>query len=811
MNNNVQQISEKNRIQISFKEKEDNRKEKTLYIIGNIFVSGLLYLAVVLSLISMFNIQYISVIAVVSGFILIFVMNYFSDNLKILLILSIILTLFLIGLLVFQKEYIKNGLFLTVNQIINVVGTHTGFFISQYEITVVPELYQISTTYFGSLFCLIIAFVCFITVKNKSNLLLWVFILPIFILEVFIEITPGFFHNMILFFAGILLANYSFINDVNENKLFGKSKNSMILSIAFMAFLLFIVFSLILTTAKPASSYSKNSIAVDIKSALENKIEDFRYEKGKTNTFTQGNFRRLGKLELLDSEALEVVMDKPTSLYLRGYVGSDYTKEGWTDLDSSVYYDSYGLFYWLHQSKFNGLNQLSLVNDLKKDSIDKDEKINITVNNINANSKQLYIPYELDTELDHIENIRTFDDSKLMSTSFYGERLYKYKSNTNLVKKYPELASDLYDMKDDPKIKEYFKNESHYNEFVYENYTKISKDIKSLIENQLGKAPKTEDTHIPYEKAIEIVKSYLSENIKYTVEPKSVPKGKDFLKHFLENSREGYATHYATAATAMFRYLEIPSRYVEGYLITPKDVENVSESETINIKGTNAHAWTEIYIDELGWLPIEVTPPYYDVMEKTETSKYPSGGNLESDKDSNPSSSSPQGKQEIIDDEQKPHNKPKEKTKRRLTTLEKVIIITVSMLLMAILAYIIYVIKKRRELQRIKKGFEDSDYKVAVPRIFAYSMFLLHYDGLPIKGGSTYGYIEDLEKKYSKEYAKIFVDATKINQEAVFSNHEISEKKYDYMRRFMNQILYDLVESKNIFRRIKMKFWDFIY
>ena len=811
MEKNVQNISTGNEIQILFKDTENNKEERILQAIGNIFISGSLYIGIILSLISMFNIESVSYVAIVSGLVFIFIINYFLDNLKIFSRFLAILILVSIGLLVFRGEYVKNGLFLTMNQIRNVVGMHTGFVMNQYDISISSETYQIAITYFWSFLSLIIAFVCALTVKNNSSLLLWVVVLPLFIVEVFTGIMPNFIYNLILFFAAILLANYSFIGVSENNKVLGKSKNSMILYVAFMIFLLFLVFSLMLIAVKPASNYSKNSIVANIKNNVEDKVQDFRYEKNKTNTFTQGNFRKLGKLELLNSKALEVTMDKPTSLYLKGYTGSEYTKEGWTDLDSSIYYNSYELFYWLHKYQFNSLNQLSSISDLMKDSKHKNEKIDISVNNINANSKYLYVPYELDTELDNSKDIKIFNDSKLMPTSFKGKRKYKYKSNTNLVKKYPLLASNLYGMKDEPKIKEYLKNESHYNEFVYKNYTRIPKDIESLFENQLGKVPKTEDGHIPYEKAIEIIKKYLNQNIKYAVDPEPVPKERDFLKYFLEESKEGYATHYATAATTMFRYFGIPSRYVEGYLITPKDVKNISEYKPININGTNAHAWTEIYIDEIGWIPIEVTPPYYNVMESVDTSQYPGGGSLEKNKNNNSPSDSTQGKQQIIDDEQKPHTKSKEDDKRTLTTLEKLGIGISLLLLITILIYIIYVVKNRRKLKEMEESFEDSNYKLAISRLFAYSMFLMHYDGLPKKGGSTYDYIEDIEENYSKKYVKIFKKAISINQEAIFSNHEISEEQYEYMKRFKNQILYDLIESKNIFQRIKMKFWDFIY
>ena len=48
----------------------------------------------------------------------------------------------------------------------------------------------------------------------------------------------------------------------------------------------------------------------------------------------------------------------------------------------------------------------------------------------------------------------------------------------------------------------------------------------------------------------------------------------DFTENFISRSKIGHSVHYATAAALMFRYYGIPSRYVEGYLITPEDIKD---------------------------------------------------------------------------------------------------------------------------------------------------------------------------------------------------------------------------------------------
>ena len=72
--------------------------------------------------------------------------------------------------------------------------------------------------------------------------------------------------------------------------------------------------------------------------------------------------------------------------------------------------------------------------------------------------------------------------------------------------------------------------------------------------------------------------------------------------------------HYATLATLLLRSCGIPARYVEGYVITPSQAEALSEGETLKLTQRNAHAWTEYYLDGVGWIPYDTTPGYEDII-----------------------------------------------------------------------------------------------------------------------------------------------------------------------------------------------------
>ena len=83
------------------------------------------------------------------------------------------------------------------------------------------------------------------------------------------------------------------------------------------------------------------------------------------------------------------------------------------------------------------------------------------------------------------------------------------------------------------------------------------------------------------------------------------PTNFDFALYFLEQSKEGYCVHFATAAAVMYRALGIPARYASGYRVTVAD-----DSMVTDVTDQDTHAWAEVYLSGLGWIPVETTPGF---------------------------------------------------------------------------------------------------------------------------------------------------------------------------------------------------------
>lgn len=103
-----------------------------------------------------------------------------------------------------------------------------------------------------------------------------------------------------------------------------------------------------------------------------------------------------------------------------------------------------------------------------------------------------------------------------------------------------------------------------------------------------------------------LLEAYLSQNFPYTLTPGPSPRDRDFVDHFLFDLRTGYCVHFATAFVVMARSLGLPTRYVEGFLVTGRP----EEDGFIDVTNNMAHAWPEVYFEGYGWQRFEPTPAY---------------------------------------------------------------------------------------------------------------------------------------------------------------------------------------------------------
>jgi len=91
------------------------------------------------------------------------------------------------------------------------------------------------------------------------------------------------------------------------------------------------------------------------------------------------------------------------------------------------------------------------------------------------------------------------------------------------------------------------------------------------------------------------------EEFYYTLEPP--PLGSNPVDRFLFETRRGFCEHYASAFSVMMRSVGIPTRIVLGY----HGGELNPMGGHLIVRQSDAHAWTEIWIEGLGWHRIDPT------------------------------------------------------------------------------------------------------------------------------------------------------------------------------------------------------------
>lgn len=193
-----------------------------------------------------------------------------------------------------------------------------------------------------------------------------------------------------------------------------------------------------------------------------------------------------------------------------------------------------------------------------------------------------------------------------------------------------------------------------YKNYVYNGYLQVPNDLREylldyckekdylglgdLFNNQGTIDINSTGYHNQSELALalcEAIRLDFFENYPYTLSPGTTPSSKDYVQYFLEYQKRGYCSHFASSAVMLLRTMGIPARYVEGYVMPPSswdDAEHILVGEdpanwcnenylaehpdakvyTAEISDFCAHAWIEVYLNEYGFVPYEMTPPSFE-------------------------------------------------------------------------------------------------------------------------------------------------------------------------------------------------------
>jgi transglutaminase-like putative cysteine protease len=107
----------------------------------------------------------------------------------------------------------------------------------------------------------------------------------------------------------------------------------------------------------------------------------------------------------------------------------------------------------------------------------------------------------------------------------------------------------------------------------------------------------------PYQQALALQSFFVDGSFRYSldvVDSHSSAAIDDFLER-----RTGYCEQFAGTYAAMARAVGLPSRVAVGYMAGDVDP---ADPQRYLVRGEDAHAWPEVWLTGVGWIPMEPTP-----------------------------------------------------------------------------------------------------------------------------------------------------------------------------------------------------------
>ncbi|RME02319.1 MAG: DUF3488 domain-containing protein [Planctomycetota bacterium] len=139
---------------------------------------------------------------------------------------------------------------------------------------------------------------------------------------------------------------------------------------------------------------------------------------------------------------------------------------------------------------------------------------------------------------------------------------------------------------------------------TYLSWPKNTKLHKKRFQKLAQKILQQSPAKSPYEKAIAL-ENFLRHNYRYTLHLPNTTGKIDPIEEFLFLHKQGHCEYFASALVLLLRSIQLPARLVNGF----RGGEYNHLGNYYIIRQKNAHAWAELFLGNIGWIPLDPTPP----------------------------------------------------------------------------------------------------------------------------------------------------------------------------------------------------------
>lgn len=133
----------------------------------------------------------------------------------------------------------------------------------------------------------------------------------------------------------------------------------------------------------------------------------------------------------------------------------------------------------------------------------------------------------------------------------------------------------------------------------YTSHPPLAPDVEQWLDETVSGAGS------PYEQALAIEARLHTYRYDLNVAP---GHDADQLRRFLLETRAGYCEQFAASMAALARSLGIPSRVAVGYLGGEAVRLGTGGRTVFEVRGSDSHAWPELWFDGWGWVQFDPTP-----------------------------------------------------------------------------------------------------------------------------------------------------------------------------------------------------------
>ena len=515
-------------------------------------------------------------------------------------IIIIVVSIFSLILFLICISLLQNGILVLANDLLAFITGRTGRIHMYYPVASDNGVFPVVILYL-----ILISLLSAVLIRKR--LTAWPVILTVFSAVAFFTGFPASPFSILLLTAAVHVFLAARQQQAASLRIRGRSALSVLVPASLILTAITVIFGLFTLMAGNTVFPTERIVR-----RIQRSIHERRYEPAGSTGMPEGDLLQYAPLADAGMPMLQLSMDHPEKLYLRGYTGEVYEESAWKKADDSTYINGAPLFSTLHKQGFYGQ---TLIANAAAATQTAPEAVSLRITPADACREYLYTPYALaDTSV--LDPLQIGDAGVIAG---YSRKDSANESESITVSYLPgslptwytaELA--LADAESADTAVDYLRLEQAYSDYVNAHDRQLSEEAASVCAELFG----TEAAERHLADILNLVREKLGDGYAYDpyTDPVLYAGDEDVVKAFAD-IRRGGSVHFATSAVLMLRYLGVPARYVEGYLLTAEEAAAYPAGEDITLTTAHAHAWAEFYLRGIGWVPFETTPGYIDQNE----------------------------------------------------------------------------------------------------------------------------------------------------------------------------------------------------